>query len=160
MAGIAGPSGATLSIWETLKKDQETPRTFGMHHGMYGWVELATNMVDQDGQFFCNLFNWTPKTTDMPTGHTYTEFRTENSKFPAGGMMAIQKEWGDMPAHWSIYFSVNKMDETVSKITASGGKILVPPFEVPNVGTMAVAQDPTGASFSLSEWNLPESTDC
>jgi predicted enzyme related to lactoylglutathione lyase len=160
MAAIAGPSGATLCIWEDRDTENESKRTFGMNHGMYGWVELNTHNVDQDGQFFCNLFDWTPNAKPMPEGKTYTEFKSKNSRFPVGGMLQIEKESGDVPSAWTIYFTTHDMAKTTQEIESLGGKMLVPSFEVPGVGLMAVAQDPTGAVFSLSEWRLPESTDC
>lgn len=159
MAVIASPSGAVLSIWQD-KQDGPTPRTSGMNHGMYGWVELCTNNVDQDGQFYCNLFNWKPESKDMPNGQKYTSFMNGNP-YPAAGMMPNQEEWGEMPSTWSIYFTVTNLDETIRKTMANGGKTIVEPFDVPNVGKMALLQDPTGAFFNIAQWDFTSmSGDC
>ena len=154
MAVIASPSGAVSSIWQSLKSEAE-PRTSGMNHGMYGWVELGTNNVDQDGKFYCNLFNWSPETQDMPTGEKYTSFKATGT-YPVAGMMTNPKEAGDMPSAWAVYFTVNNMEESVAKIKASGGKVIMDPFDVPKVGKMGVFQDPTGAYFCTAEWDMSE----
>jgi predicted enzyme related to lactoylglutathione lyase len=56
MAVLASPSGAAFCLWQS-KDTKEAPRTSGMEHGMYGWIELNTNNVDADGAFYCNLFS-------------------------------------------------------------------------------------------------------
>ncbi|MGB0454749.1 MAG: VOC family protein [Bacteriovoracaceae bacterium] len=158
MAVLSSPTGAAFSVWQ--HKGDEAPRTSGMLPGMFGWVELCTNNVDQDGQFYCNLFDWKPGTTDMPSGHQYTSFKA-NGTYPVAGMMANQKEWGEMPSAWSVYFTVTNIVETVSKVIDNGGKIIMDVFEVPKVGKMSVLQDPTGAFFCLAEWDFSEmSGDC
>jgi predicted enzyme related to lactoylglutathione lyase len=96
----------------------------------------------------------------MPTGDTYTEFRlTPESKMPVAGMMQMQKEWGDIPSHWNIYFTVTDIKKTIETIESAGGKIVVPAFNVPSVGDMAVAQDSTGAHFSIAQWDF-SNIDC
>jgi hypothetical protein len=48
-----------------------------------------------------------------------------------------------------VYFAVDDADASAAKITELGGTILVPPFDVPTVGRIAVAQDPQGGTFSI-----------
>lgn len=154
MAVISSPSGATLCVWEAKNKEVDTPRTSGHHHGMYGWVELNTHNLDADGKFYCDLFDWTPKTSQMEGGPNYTEFKSKDADYPVAGMIEIQKEWGEMPSCWTLYFSVNNIDDAVKEIEANGGSICMKPFEVKNVGRMGVAQDPTGATFCFAQWDF------
>jgi predicted enzyme related to lactoylglutathione lyase len=49
------------------------------------------------------------------------------------------------------YITVASVDETAKKITDAGGTIAAPPMDVMEAGRMAVAQDPTGAFFSIWE---------
>lgn len=51
--------------------------------------------------------------------------------------------------HWMSYVSVLSADETAKKAKALGGTLLKEPFDVFDVGRMAVIQDPTGAVFAL-----------
>jgi len=47
------------------------------------------------------------------------------------------------------YISVESIDEYMKKIQTSGGKIISPKQEVPNVGWVATAVDPEGNQFAL-----------
>jgi len=47
------------------------------------------------------------------------------------------------------YIAVDDVDALVKKTEELGGKVSVPPMDVPEVGRMAVITDPTGASISL-----------
>jgi predicted enzyme related to lactoylglutathione lyase len=46
---------------------------------------------------------------------------------------------------------VASIDETISKITQNGGKILVPKMEVPKVGTLVYFQDTEGNIFGAMQ---------
>ena len=53
------------------------------------------------------------------------------------------------------YISIENMDEYTSKVTKSGGKILVPKQQIPNVGWFAIAADPEGNTFGLLQPEMP-----
>ncbi|WP_039938752.1 VOC family protein, partial [Streptomyces himastatinicus] len=52
------------------------------------------------------------------------------------------------PSHWLVYFSVENTDRTVAKLSAEGGTVLKPPFDMV-AGRMALVQDPQGAPFAV-----------
>jgi hypothetical protein len=52
-------------------------------------------------------------------------------------------------AMWNTYVWVDDADETASRATEAGGRVLAEPFDVMDAGRMAVLQDPTGAIFSV-----------
>jgi predicted enzyme related to lactoylglutathione lyase len=47
------------------------------------------------------------------------------------------------------YVHVSDVDAAVQKVSASGGKVLHPCFDVPDVGRIAVVQDPGGAVIGI-----------
>ena len=47
-----------------------------------------------------------------------------------------------------IYVAVDDVDENAKLAVELGGTIIKAPMDVPNVGRMAIIQDPTGAMFS------------
>ena len=47
-----------------------------------------------------------------------------------------------------IFMRVQSVGEAVNQITASGGKIIVPPYEI-EIGLCAVVQDPWGNQFTI-----------
>ena len=68
-----------------------------------------------------------------------------------GGLMPIPEEAAKMgvrPA-WMGYIAVDDVKAYADKVKAAGGAIYREPAEIPNVGTFAVAGDPSGAGFLL-----------
>jgi predicted enzyme related to lactoylglutathione lyase len=55
------------------------------------------------------------------------------------------------PPYWTTYVSVDSADDTVAKAKENGGKVLMEPMDVMDVGRMAVVSDPTGAVIALWE---------
>jgi predicted enzyme related to lactoylglutathione lyase len=67
----------------------------------------------------------------------------------AGGVFTLTDEMckqGAAPC-WMIYIGVDDVDACVSSITAAGGSVLLPAFDIPNVGRIAMLSDPQGAPF-------------
>ncbi|HEY2602785.1 MAG TPA: VOC family protein, partial [Thermoleophilaceae bacterium] len=55
------------------------------------------------------------------------------------------------PPAWNSYITVASADETAAKAGALGADVHAPPFDVLDVGRMAVIQDPQGAFFMIWE---------
>jgi len=49
---------------------------------------------------------------------------------------------------WSAYVTVDNIDETAKLAEALGGKIIMPPTDIPEVGRFAIFCDPQGALIS------------
>jgi hypothetical protein len=54
-----------------------------------------------------------------------------------------------VPAHWSLYVAVENADTAADRARGLGATVIAEPFDVYDVGRMAVVQDPTGAVFSM-----------
>jgi predicted enzyme related to lactoylglutathione lyase len=143
MAVLQDPQGATFAVWQPRK-------TIGVtlvgEPNLHCWSELATRDAAAAERFYTAVLPWTAK-TEMMGPVPYTQFMRGDR--PAGGMMAMDAQWGDVPPHWTIYFSVADCDAMVAKATSLGGKVVVPPFEAGDVGRCAVLLDPQGAAFSI-----------
>jgi uncharacterized protein len=48
-----------------------------------------------------------------------------------------------------VYFAVADVDATAARVADLGGTMSVEPFEIPDVGRVAVLADPYGAAFSI-----------
>jgi predicted enzyme related to lactoylglutathione lyase len=48
-----------------------------------------------------------------------------------------------------LYVAVDDVDGAADKIGELGGKIIVAPRDIPDVGRFAVAADPNGATFAI-----------
>ncbi len=115
-------------------------------NGTFCWNELATNNVDGCKKFFTELLGWKAEDSDMG-GMTYTVFKQGETM--VGGMMKITKEMGDAPPHWLSYIAVADVDATTKKAEELGGKVLVPPTDIPTVGKFSVISDLGGAVVAL-----------
>ena len=143
MAVIQDPTGGVVALWEP--RNHPGASLLG-EPGALCWNELCTRDPVQAGSFYTDLLGWSRETMPMP-GFEYTVFKRGDQ--PAGGMMAIQPEWGDMRPHWEIYFAVTDCDATAGSAAKLGGSVLSPPADIPGVGRFAVLRDPQGAIFSV-----------
>ena len=66
-----------------------------------------------------------------------------------GGIYQMTAEFGDAPSHWMAYVAVDDVDAKAKLAEELGGKVCVPPTDIPNTGRFCVITDPTGATFSL-----------
>jgi hypothetical protein len=72
------------------------------------------------------------------------------------GMMTIPPEAEGTPPNWGLYVTVDDVDATVRKVEELGGKICVPPRDIPEVGRFCVIQDPQGAFISAITYVTPQ----
>ncbi len=114
-------------------------------HGVFSWCELVTSDVEGAKSFYQDLFGWVM--TDLPMeGMTYTMVKAGDRE--VGGIMATPTECGEMPPVWGSYVTVDDVDEVAGKVEELGGKVLVEPRDIPDVGRFCVIQDPQGAFIS------------
>ncbi len=114
--------------------------------GAFSWNELTTTDIDGAKAFYSELLGWTME--DMPAeGMTYTMLKVGEQE--VAGMMATPPEAAGMPSMWGSYVTVDDVDVQAGKVEKLGGKVLVPPRDIPNVGRFCVIQDPQGATLSL-----------
>jgi predicted enzyme related to lactoylglutathione lyase len=139
MAVLQDPQGAIFQVWQANthigSKIMREPDSLG-------WTELMTNDTAAAEKFYTQLFGWQPKASPQ-----YTEFSVGST--PQAGMMKIDPKWGNVPPHWMPYFQVLDADRTAAKAVELGGRINVPPTDIPNVGRFAMLADPQGAMFSV-----------
>jgi len=149
MAVISDPTGAVVALWKPLK---HIGATLVGETGAMTWNELYTTNVDAAGKFYIDTLGWKTKAIDMGPMGTYTMFRRagDDEKAPsAGGMMAMPPNMKGVPSNWLVYMQVADCDASAKKVTALGGKVLMEPMDIPNIGRFAIATDPQGAAFAI-----------
>jgi len=120
-------------------------------HGAFSWFELMTSDVDGAKKFYSSLFGW--GTEAMPMGDmNYTIVKVGEEGL--GGIMDRPPQAAGSPPNWGVYVTVNDVDATARKAEELGGKILVPPTDIPNVGRFCVLQDPQGATISAITYTM------
>lgn len=118
-------------------------------HGEFSWVNLGTIDPTAAKRFYGGLFGW--EFDDMPTGPdmTYTMCRLKHQS--VAGMYALDKatQSRGVPSHWLPFVNVMNADDVAKKATQSGGKLVMGPDDVLDVGRTAAMQDPTGAYIAI-----------
>jgi len=66
-----------------------------------------------------------------------------------GGLFQMGPEFGQIPSHWMAYVAVDDVDAKARQVWELGGKVCVPPTDIPKVGRFCVVNDPTGATLAL-----------
>jgi len=142
MAIVTDPSGAAVGLW------QATGHTgFGAMgpHGTTCWFEVNTRESEKVRDFFAGLFDLQSGSSNHDAGTPYWVIQDDRPRY---GVLQMNEQWGDMPAHWMVYFQTDDLEATVAKVKEAGGTIHHGPFDTPP-GPMAVCADPTGAVFSI-----------
>jgi predicted enzyme related to lactoylglutathione lyase len=119
--------------------------------GTFSWADLAT--TDQDGAkaFYSALFGWTAEDLPVGDGVSYSMMRLDGKDVAAIAPQPQQQRDAGAPPVWNSYVTVQSADAAAEAITAAGGTVHAPPFDVMDAGRMAVAQDPAGAFFMVWE---------
>ena len=98
---------------------------------------------------FARLFPRMSRLMSMP-GMTYTVVKAGGKEI--GGIMAIPKETQGIPPMWHAYVTVDDVDKTARTAEQLGGRILMPPTDIPDVGRFSVIQDPQGAMINIIKY--------
>jgi predicted enzyme related to lactoylglutathione lyase len=125
---------------------QETPE---YAPGTFCWVELATIDGEAAKKFYTELFGWTFNDSPIGPGMVYTMLKLDGKDVGALYQMPAEMTSQGMPPHWLSYALVTSADESAAKAKELGGTLMKQPFDVMDVGRMAVVQDPTGAVFAI-----------
>ncbi|VAX11117.1 Glyoxalase/bleomycin resistance protein/dioxygenase [hydrothermal vent metagenome] len=115
-------------------------------HGAFSWNELMTTDVEGAKAFYGELLGWSLGDIDCCNGK-YTMVKSGETE--VAGMMGIPTEAAGMPPAWGAYVTVDDVDAMVAKVEQLGGKICIPPMDIPDIGRFVVIQDPQGAVLSL-----------
>jgi predicted enzyme related to lactoylglutathione lyase len=139
-AQIADPQGAVFSVYAP---EGAAP----ISEGTFVWDELITSDVDGSNSFYTEVLGWTARDMEMGGAGTYTIFQRAGEVDVAGCMAAPEGMQG--PPHWLPYVATNDVDATAANAKELGATAFVEGVDIPNVGRIAVLQDPVGAVFGL-----------
>ncbi|MFI1968883.1 hydroxylase [Streptomyces cinnamoneus] len=153
MACFTDPGGAEFAVWQpgTVKGLEKV-----MDPGSLCWAELHTADPTAAKAFYRGLFDW--RSADMKTpGMVYTVLATadgeDQQEAAFGGVVPFRGD--DETPRWIPYFGVEDVDAVVTDTQGSGGSVLIPAADVPDVGRMAWLADPFGAPFAVIKPNPP-----
>jgi uncharacterized protein len=173
MAVFTDTEGAAFCVWQA--KEHRGARIVNEPVSLT-FNGLNARDVDSARSFYGSVFGWTTLVLDgaamwsLPGYGDHLERDHPNLREqiaavggPAGfedvvaSINPIPDDQPDTPAHWSVTFSVDDPDATAAKATELGGKVIVPPFDVP-WSRLTIISDPQGATFIASKF-VPENKD-
>ena len=116
-----------------------------VNQGNFVWNELYTRDVETAKAFYAATVSWTFEGMPMPHENR-TYWLAKAAGKPVAGILDMGRILPDSdPPHWLSNLEVDDVDRLVDEVKARGGKIARPPFDIPNVGRIAIGPDATGA---------------
>ena len=113
--------------------------------GTFSWAELVTSDAGAAKAFYTEAFGWSYDDNPVPDGPVYSMALRD------GKQVAALFASDEQPPHWNCYVTVASADETAAKAKEAGATVMAEPFDVMDVGRMAVIADPTGAVLAVWE---------
>jgi predicted enzyme related to lactoylglutathione lyase len=114
--------------------------------GKFVWHEQVSSDPKQAQDFYTRLFGWSTEVF-KPGEADYTMISARGQNH--GGFATAME--GAPPPHWLSHIRVEKLEDTIEKATGAGGKLVAGPFEMGEVGRIAIIGDPQGAYVSAYE---------
>ena len=127
------------------------------------WYELMTADPDASKAFYDDVIGWTVEA--QPSGEMDYRMIEAGSEGGSGGGMVggVMRLTPEMQSHgakptWLFYIGVNDVDASVEKIKAAGGSVLMPAWDIPGIGRIAMVADPQGIPFYIMRGTSEESS--
>ena len=112
--------------------------------GTFVWHEQVSSDPEKAKGFYTQLFGW--GTEVFGPGEIDYTMISSGGRTHGGFSTAME---GAPPPHWLGHIRVDDVDETVEKAKAAGGKLAAGPFDMEDVGKMAIVGDPQGAYIGV-----------
>ena len=114
-------------------------------HGVPSWVDLGAPDPAKAGEFYKALWGWDLLVGPPEAGgYTMCEVRGR-------AVAGIGPQQNPGPPVWSTYVNVDNADDVAKKVKDNGGTLFMEPFDVLDVGRMAIFADPAGAVIGIWE---------
>ncbi|MFF7650616.1 VOC family protein [Streptomyces sp. NPDC007983] len=112
--------------------------------GVPCWADAMLPDVAAGRRFYGELFGWT--FAEGGAGYRpYTWARLGGEDVAA----LVPKSDGRMPTVWNVYLATEDAAAATARIREAGGRVIVAPRWIDDLGVMATAADPGGAVFGL-----------
>lgn len=128
-------------------------------HGTPIWYELMTKDPAGAKAFYDEVIGWSIADKSDYPGQDYRMIDTGGGDF-VGGVLPLTQEMRDGGAFptWLFYIGVDDVDATAAKIKELGGAVHMDPFDIPEVGRIAMVGDPQGNPFYIMRGSSPEAS--
>jgi predicted enzyme related to lactoylglutathione lyase len=151
-AVVLDPQQVKYLLFEPGKGDVP-PRLEQMAVGNVGWHELLTDDATKAFNYYAKHYGWQKDFAhDMGAMGTYQIFRTDKPLYTGGMMNRSGPGMPEgIPPHWQYYFTVDDIEAAQERVIEAGGKILLPPMDVPGGSRILQATDDQDGHFALMQ---------
>jgi predicted enzyme related to lactoylglutathione lyase len=118
--------------------------------GSFIWYELITPDPAAAKRFYDDVVGWDIAEDRVAPEVDYRMIKRSDGGL-AGGMLTLTDEMRSHGARpvWLGYLHAKDVDRAVEAIQSDGGQVMMPPWDQPGVGRLALVTDPQGAPFYL-----------
>lgn len=113
------------------------------------WVDLSSDDPAASREFYSTLFGWETDVSDDPQYGGYGIAHLPDGGEDVAGIGTKMSPEG--PSFWAMYIGADDASAVGPTVEAAGGSVIMPAFDVGDMGRLAVFQDTTGAFFSVWE---------
>jgi len=152
---IADPEGSPIGLLQSGSGDSLDGETAP---GDWNWFQLYGKAPKTISAFYAGVFKYTvtPDTRTVRKG----DFLLNTEDLPRGGVAPLPDREDAQPG-WIGVVRVEKMDETLARVTGLGGEVLLAPRAAAYESRFAIIADSTGGTIGLVEYvnsaSLPSS---
>ncbi len=112
--------------------------------GAFCWEELNSTDPAASVRFYTSLFGWKAESMQLDPLGVYTLLHAGPAQI--GGVAPVQ---GPPMTYWLSYVHVADVDASSRRAENLGGRVLVPPENIPDIGRFSVIADPAGAVLAF-----------
>jgi predicted enzyme related to lactoylglutathione lyase len=135
------PTGATFGVWQAK---EHIGAQLANEPGTLMWNQCQTPDPGRATAFYTAVFGYEVDEIDMGGEQPFRVLKVDGR-----GIGGVREPTAGEPPHWSVTFAVDDADATVARTEELGGKVLMEPIDLPDIGRLAVLQDPVGAAFQV-----------
>jgi predicted enzyme related to lactoylglutathione lyase len=117
--------------------------------GQFCWCDLNSKNSEDAMAFYSSVFGWSSEIQDTQGGPPYAFFTLDGKPVAGIGQMSDEKQQQGLPSIWTNYIQISDCHASCQKLESLGGKLVMPPMDAMEAGTMAIVQDSAGAMFAL-----------
>jgi uncharacterized protein len=141
VATVRDPAGAVVSL---SQPGERFAAELVNEDGTWTWNELTAADIDAAKGFYGELFGWASEDIAGPIQRTTF---TLGDLLVGGGHAPAPQE--DPAPRWGVAFWVPDADQAAARATELGGRVLLPPMDIP-IGRFTILTDPQGAAFTAT----------
>jgi predicted enzyme related to lactoylglutathione lyase len=120
-------------------------------HGQFFWNELRTRNAERAIKFYAETVGWSFDNSCTPDGFSYWIAKHDGK--PVAGLFPLASpKFDSVPESWISFLAVDDVDARVVKAVKAGAELMMPLFDVPGVGRIAMLREPGGAGIG---WITP-----